>query len=426
MSFRRRISFTVVALLAASCILFAAISLAVLDRTLRTQADAKLMTLALAVGQIVDNHDGRLTLDADDKSQIAMLHGPDEHFAILDPSGRVIYGETPPPTSQRAGFRFAHTNRIHENGHGTILTWESAQWLADVRRASTITFGIVSLVLIAAAALLSRALSNAILGPVERVAQLAEQIEARDLSRRIEAQGDDELSRFCASFDRMLDRLEASFETERRFVADASHELRTPLAVIRAETDLAMRRPREPEEYFSALSSIHRETARLELLVDDLLDTMRDRAVELNERVDITAVVNRVAGRMRAATREMQVAVIGQTPLVRGNGASIERATSAVVHNAITHGGAGTIGIHVGGNDAWVRIDVKDDGPGFAADALTHATERFWRADSARSRGGTGLGLSIARVLIEAHGGQLCLANDPCGGAVVSFFLPAN
>ena len=426
MSFRRRIALSVVALLAAGCILFSAISLAVLDRTLRTQSDAKLNTFALAVGQIVDNHDGHLSLDADDKSQIAMLHGPEEHFAVLEPDGRVVFGEAPPDAAQRSGYRFARTTHIHENGRGTILTWQSDRWLADVRRASLLTFAIVSAILIAAAALLSRALANALLDPVERVAQLAEQIEARDLSRRIEAQGNDELSRFCASFDRMLDRLEASFETERRFVADASHELRTPLAIIRAETDLAMRRPREPEEYCSALASIHGETARLELLVDDLLDTMRDRAIELNERVDVAAVVNRVAGRMRAATREMQVAVAGQAALVRGHGASLERATSAVVHNAITHGGAGTIGIHVGVDKAWVRIDVKDDGPGFAAEALANATERFWRADSARSRGGTGLGLSIARVLIEAHGGQLCLANAPGGGAVVSFFLPAN
>ncbi len=112
--------------------------------------------------------------------------------------------------------------------------------------------------------------------------------------------------------------------------------------------------------------------------------------------------------------------------MIRGCGDSIERAATAVLHNAATHGGGGEIDIRVVADPAWVRIEVADDGPGFALDALGHATERFWRADSARSRGGTGLGLSIARVLIEAHGGEVRLANRPERGAVVSLLLPAN
>jgi signal transduction histidine kinase len=426
MNFRRRISLMIVALLAAGCIIFAAVSLAVLDRTLRAHADAELMTLARAVGQLIDNHHGQLSVDAGDRAQIATLHGPDEHLAVLDRDGHLIYGEALPSISQRSEYRFVRTTKIHGNGAGAVLTWQSTQWIADVRSASLLTFTLVALALVVVATLFSRVLANAILDPVERIAKLAEQIEARDLSRRIEARGDDELSRLCASFDRMLDRLEASFETERRFVADASHELRTPLAIIRAETDLALRRPREVAEYRRAFESIDREMSRLELLVDDLLETMRDRAIQANERVDIAAVVDRVAERMRAAAGGLHVAVVGETPVVRGHGASIERATSAVLHNAIAHGGAGEIDVRVVAEAAWVRIDVRDDGPGFGPDALLHATERFWRADSARSRGGTGLGLSIARVLVEAHGGEVHLANAPNHGAVVSLLFPIS
>jgi signal transduction histidine kinase len=424
MSLRHRIALSITLLVAVCSIVFAAISLAVLDRTLRSAMDARLNTLAIAIGQITDDHHGVLRVDPHDRLQIKQVDGPDEHFAVLDRNGRLVFGK-PVPT-QTAAYRFGHTSRIDRfaSGLGSVVTWESDRWITDVDRASVLTFAAVGLALVIVAGLLSRALANAVLDPVGRIARLAERIEARDLSKRIGVAGNDELSRLCASFDRMLDRLEASFETERRFVADASHEIRTPLAVVRAETDLALRRPREANEYRLALHSIDREVTRLELLVDDLLDTMRDRAVVPNEPVDVATVVARVAERMRATTREVRVAVEGEPVVIRGHCESIERATTAVLHNAVTHGGGGEIAVRVVSDATWVRIEVADDGPGFAAEALTHATERFWRADSARSRGGTGLGLSIARVLVEAHGGEVRLANSTERGAVVSLLLP--
>jgi signal transduction histidine kinase len=428
MTMRRRMALTVTALVAVTSIVFATISVAVLDRTLRAELDAKLNTLALAVGEIADVHHRVLSVDARDAKQIARLHGPDEHVAVLDRYGRVVYGEALPSAAQSAGYHFARTTKIDMTtaGYGTVVTWQNDRWIAEVRRVSLLTFTLVGLVLVVVAAFFSRALANAMLEPVERIAALAEQIEARELSKRIGASGQDELSRLCASFDRMLDRLEASFETERRFVADASHELRTPLAVVRAETDLALRRPRVAGEYRAAFESVDREVTRLELLVDDLLDTMRDRAIVPNDAVDVATLVGRVAERMRATAHDVNVAVLGEAPIVRGCGDSIERAATAVLHNAATHGGGGEIDVRVVADQAWVRIEVADDGPGFAHEALAHATERFWRADSARSRGGTGLGLSIARVLIEAHGGEVRLANRSDRGAVVSLLLPTN
>jgi signal transduction histidine kinase len=424
-SLGHRIALSFTLLVAVSSIVFAVISLAVLDRTLRTDMDTRLNTLAVAIGQITDDHHGVLRVDAHDRLQIKQVEGTNEHFAILDRHGRLVYGK---PVPTQAGYRFGHTSRIDRfpSGLGSVVTWESDRWIGDVIRASALTFIAVGLALVIVAALISRALAKAVLDPVGRIAGLAEQIEARDLSKRIGAHGTDELSRLCASFDRMLDRLEASFETERRFVTDASHELRTPLAVVRAETDLALHRPRPANEYRSALRSIDREVTRLELLVDQLLDTMRDRAVMPNDAVDVATIVARVAERMRATTRGVRVAVVGDATVVRGHCESIERATTAVMHNAITHGGAGEIDVRVVRDPSWVRIVVADDGPGFAAEALTHATERFWRADSARSRGGTGLGLAIARVLVEAHGGEVLLANGDERGAVVSLLLPAD
>jgi signal transduction histidine kinase len=382
MNLRSRVVLTMTVLLAVSCALFAAVSLVVLDRVLKSDGDAHLATIAQAIGQIVDYHHGRLSVDAGDRAQIATLHGPEQRFAVLDARGRFIYGSVVPPANARRGLRFASTTKLHDRGVGTVLVWQSDDWILRIDRELLVTFVIAGIMLVAIGAAFARVLSERIL------------------------------------------RLQESFDLERRFVADASHELRTPLAVVRAETDLALRKTRTPAEYQAAFASIDGEVGRLEAIVDDLLDTMRDRAEMRTESIDIATLIERTAERLRPAASTMHI-LLDDAPPIRGNAESIERAATAVLHNAITHGGGGSIDVRLVREAHAVRIDVADDGPGFAPSALTHATERFWRADSARSRAGTGLGLSIARVLVEAHGGELRLANAPGRGAVVSLVLPA-
>jgi two-component system, OmpR family, sensor kinase len=156
-----------------------------------------------------------------------------------------------------------------------------------------------------------------------------------------------------------------------------------------------------------------------------LLGTMREAALVGAEVVDVGALVRELAARMQRASSAIRVSQSGSEPLVRGHAQSIERALTAVLHNALTHGD-GHIDVDVRCANGTVCVDIVDRGSGFSDDALAHATERFWRADSARSRGGTGLGLSIARVLIEAHGGEIRLANERDRGAVVSLLLPMS
>lgn len=424
MSLRRRLSITMTALIAAGCIIFGVVSLAVIDGALRANIDAKLATVARAASDVVDvDKSGKPSVDSDDLAQMHALHDADEHIAVLDHRGKLIFGDAVPEGAGARNVRSARTDVLHGRaGVGTIVAWRDGRFVVQVHNAAALAFVCVGLAIVAVAFIFSGWYAGTILGPVERVAQLAEQIESRDLSQRLHAGGDDELGRLCASFDRMLERLEASFDSERRFVADASHELRTPLAVVRAETDLALRRPRSTEEYVAALSSIDRETHRLEALVDQLLDTMRDRSVGGFERVDLGALAHRISERLQPASTRLELHVDGCADIF-GSAHALERAVLAIVHNAITHGD-GSVAIDVRAEGAWVELSVADGGPGFTDEALAHATERFWRADSARSRGGTGLGLSIANVLAQAHGGSLALKNGARGGAVVTLLLP--
>jgi signal transduction histidine kinase len=426
-SIRTRFTITVVAAIAITVVLFATLSIAVIDRALRSGFQSRLLTTAQAIAATIDVHHGRIEVDANDLMQLATLHA-DTPFSVQDGAGRHIAGDTLATGAQ--GLEILSTPVVrHGIQAGSVTVWQSDLWIADFDRDAAIVSLGVGLLLVGLGIMASRRAVTAALSPLERIALLAERIEGHDLESRLRADGSDELGRLCASFDRMLDRLQAAFARERRFVADASHELRAPLAVLRAETELALRRERNTEEYRAAFESILHEAMRLEELVDEMLAAARSEVESgERERIDAAELARRVGDRVRPAAdlRGIDVRVETNGPAVaRANSGTIERAMLAIVHNAIGFAGDnGVVRLAVWSDDAQVRIEIADDGSGFTPEALQHATERFWRGDGARSRGGTGLGLAIARTMVEANGGDLQLANAVDGGALVTIVLP--
>ncbi|HTA55087.1 MAG TPA: ATP-binding protein [Candidatus Acidoferrales bacterium] len=426
MSIRARFTVTVVAIMAVTIALFASLSIVALDRTLRSGLESRLRSAAQTIAMTVDVHEGRISVDAGDLRSITSLNAGTP-FAVYGSDGSLIAGT--PPSSEARGLQTAVVPVTRDDQtFGHVAVWQSDLWIGEfARNAAIVSFGI-GLLLIALGAIVSRRVAQRVLAPVGEIASLAERIEAHDLSGRLDADGWDELGRLCASFDRMLDRLQSAFERERRFVADASHELRAPLAVLRAETDLALRRPRDNIEYRAALLSIARESARLEELVDELLAVARAE-VDARQRqtLDAGELVRQLGDRVRpaAATRGIDVRVeAAGTALAQANRATLERALLAIVHNAIEYGrDDGVVSLRALRNNDAVRIEIADDGPGFTPDALAHATERFWRGDAAHPRGGTGLGLAIARTIVEANRGSMELANVASGGAIVTIVL---
>lgn len=437
MSIRTRLLLVVLSVLAIGLVLFAGVSIVAIDRSLRLSLDSTVQTTAQAVAAAVDVHEGEPDPDKGDLAQIAHIRAS-VHATILDAKGRRIDGEVPPvvpaahaPASMsdlgtgEALTRVAIEPIVRDDKiAGHVIAWRNDDWIEGLDRSAIVISALVGLALLGVAALVVGRAAGTIIAPLERMASTAERIEGHDLSLRLHVAGRDELARLGSSFDRMLDRLQRAFARERQFTADASHELRAPLAVLRAEAELALRRERSGDEYRAALSGIVRESDRLHALVDDLLAAARAEIDATQRRtVDLRMLANDVAERAGPAARLKSIEIDARGPQVFAEieAVGIERALLAIVHNAVTFAperGHITIATEAGGSGA--AIAVLDDGPGFTAEALAHASERFWRGNDARPRGGTGLGLAIAHALAAANGGTLELSNRPGGGAAVT------
>ena len=292
------------------------------------------------------------------------------------------------------------------------------------------------LVVLPVALLVSSAIGYVVAGaalrPVEDMRRRASEISADTPDRRLPLpRAHDEVHRLGKTLNRMLDRLDAGLERERRFVADASHELRTPLAALRTELELATRRPRSPEELESALLSASEEVERLVRLAEDLLVLARADDRQLPLRVEehsasamLNAVASRNAAQAEARGGSLRVTASGDVVL-RADSGRIEQALDILVDNALRHGD-GTVGLAAEASNGRVVLTVSDEGPGFPAGFLPHAFERFSRADAARSAGGAGLGLAIVRAIAQAHGGSAGAANRAEGGVNVWIALPSR
>jgi signal transduction histidine kinase len=272
--------------------------------------------------------------------------------------------------------------------------------------------------------------ASAALRPVDAMRRKADEITEQAHGERLPVgAADDEIARLGTTLNRMLARLEHAVERERSFVADASHELRTPLAILKTEIELALRGERTADELRVALESAAEETDRLAELAEALLVIARAEGSNLplaTSEIKTAALLDgvrvRFDARVRASGRRIVVDDRSEATLVADRGL-LERALDNLVENALRHGRGD---IHLGATvqQRSVRLDVRDEGPGFPPEFLAKAFERFTRADHARGRGGTGLGLAIVQTIARAHGGRAHAVNHSDGGARVSIELP--
>ena len=277
-------------------------------------------------------------------------------------------------------------------------------------------------------------MSELALRPIDRITRIAQGISASDLTQRIGYRGPaDEVGRLATTFDRMLDHLQAAFNRERQFVADASHELRTPLTVIKGRIGVTLSRPRSQAEYQKTLQELEREVDRLSRLTNALLFLTR---IDQNlrrwqpERLEISNLLFAIVEQVRPLAESHQVSLSENIPsglYVRGDSDHLIRLVLNLLDNAIKYtprdGRVTITATHLGGE---VLLVVSDTGPGIPPEHLPHLFERFYRVEAARSRntGGSGLGLAIAQEIVRLHGGRLEVDSVVNRGSTFTVCLP--
>jgi two-component system OmpR family sensor kinase len=279
--------------------------------------------------------------------------------------------------------------------------------------------------------------------PLERMGRAADAIAGGDLSHRVEpADARTEVGRLGLALNAMLARLERAFagqraseERLRRFLADASHELRTPLQSIRGYAELfRIGAAREPDEVEKAMRRIEQESARMGVLVEDLLTLARLDETRAGERlpVDVAVLAHDAISDACAMAPQRAIALHADSgpAIVLGDAHQLAQVLANLLRNALVHTPAGTpIEVTVARTGEAARVSVRDHGPGLPnlpEGEPAALFERFWRAEGGRERGkaGAGLGLAIVAAIVERHGGHVEAANAPDGGAVFVVELP--
>jgi signal transduction histidine kinase len=283
-----------------------------------------------------------------------------------------------------------------------------------------------------------------VLRPLSRVTAAAQRIARHgdaslDARARLAPEGPrDELYELAATFDEMLDRLDAAFESQRRFTGNASHELRTPLAVSRTLLEVALADPDTPPDTVVLAQGLLANNERSERMIEGLLALSRaDQAVPAPAAVrwnDVVGGVVALSG-AEAARRGLRLRTRLDPVVVRGDGALLEQVTTNLVQNAMRHnlaeGSGGWVDVVTYDQGDYGLLVVANSGPTVPAEVVESLFEPFrrLRVESAPPRPGdrgAGLGLSIVRSIVRAHGGRIGVQARAEGGLIVRVWVPTG
>jgi two-component system heavy metal sensor histidine kinase CusS len=283
--------------------------------------------------------------------------------------------------------------------------------------------------------------------PVREMATTARHISSMNLHERIQPEGyPSELASLAATFNKMLDGLEESFERISRFSADIAHDLRTPVNNIRGEAEVALARARSVDEYREVLGSCLEEAVRLSDLIGDLLFLARSEsplAQLRRESINVGELLSGIREYYEAPAADRGVSLSTDVPnepvFAQLDRALLQRAVGNLVSNALAHTPSGkcvVLGASVEPSSverssvepAAIRIEVSDTGVGIPPEALPRVFDRFFRVDESRSQasGGTGLGLAIVQSIMLLHGGNVEIASKVGKGTQVTLRVPLS
>ena len=337
------------------------------------------------------------------------------------------------PKDYRTGAQLFSLVTVREKAASRYFIIEVAQdRSADAR--FTKQFGMLVAVVLAfgtvASGLIAFTVTKRGLLPLAELTRSLQRVGANHLKEKVPLAGwPRELQPLAVAFDEMLDRLENSFARLSQFSADLAHELRTPIANIRGESEVALTRPRSPNEYRDVIESTVAECERLSGIIDNLLFLARAEAAEAHIQrtfFDGRAAIEKIAIYYRTIAEERRVAInctgegdLYADPLLFG------RAISNLVDNALrfTPDG-GMIWIAIASSATQTEVSVSDTGRGIAGENISRVFDRFYRADASRSSQGTGLGLALVKSITDLHRGSARVESKVDRGTIVTLTFP--
>ncbi|MEO3742263.1 HAMP domain-containing sensor histidine kinase [Plantactinospora sp. B5E13] len=333
----------------------------------------------------------------------------------------VVPAENPPIQGSPGGAQLRI--RQLEDQLAAVHTQQARQLLAG---------SLVALVVMAVLSLLlGRVLARRVLRPLRLITDATRSISADSLGRRLAVDGPaDEVKDLADTIDELLERLEASFVAQRRFVANASHELRTPLATVRASLDVAVAKPQPSPSTVALANRVRPQLDRVDHLLDGLLVLARAQHGALPDAapVDVGDLVAVALGARSGEVETKGLHLTVEVPpgaVTRGSPALLARLVANVVDNAVTHNqSGGWIRIAGDADERRIVLVVETAGPVLDQREVDRLGRPFERLGAERT-GSSGLGLSIVAAVAAAHGGRLALLARPTGGLRVSITLPA-
>jgi two-component system sensor histidine kinase MprB len=421
MTFRRRLALCCATAVAVTAVLGSGLAYVIVRGTLRGQVDDDLRKQALGAPAPPPPGTALLTQSAPvfrayvGSAGSVSLTSAEEGRAVAQ--GR-----------RSAFFADRHVDGVHVRVY-TVRAGDAAMAVArpltEVDHALFIVRGALALLAlggIGLAVLLSRLATRTAVRPVAELTATAEHVAyTRDLSQRIAAAGEDEVSRLARAFNTMLEALERSQRAQRRLVADASHELRTPLTSLRTNLEVLARNGLGDADRAHLRRDLVAQLEELTGLVGDLVELARDEEPDPPpaEDVRLDALVAAAVERARRHAPHVTFALDAEPALVHGVPARLDRAVANLLDNAAKYSPAVEVRLRGG------ELTVRDFGPGIAPEHRAQVFDRFYRAPEARGRPGSGLGLAIVRQVAESHGGTVSAEAAPGGGALLRLSLPA-
>lgn len=390
------------------------------------------------LGRFIFDHKGAAESPPNDFA-MRILSPQGEVWDVYSASDRVQdWGKVEMEYSTRAGWRIYNEPIL--NSDGVTIAWIQAahslqsmeETMSDLRE--QLLFGVPIVLLLAG--LGGYFLADRALHPIEQITHTAQEITAQDLSRRLAYTGSlDEIGELAKTFDQMLERLESSFERERRFIGDAAHELRTPLTVLKGQIEVTLQKRRSPAEYEGKLQELLVQVDRLIHLSNALLFLSRSDQNQLSFHpytVNWKEMLDVLVEQFQPLAVEKNLKITANVAdglHAQGDKDQLIRLFMNLLENGMKYTPAGgEITVTASQADQAVHVTIHNTGLTIPPEHLPHLFERFYRVDADRSSqtGGSGLGLAIAHEIVRMHAGEISVASEPGKGVKFTVSLPGS